>query len=247
MGQSDISPHLTAQDVADMRRVDAELIGNRTLRHRSRHGADFPHHLGGQLGPGAPALILGPRHRLQMIRVDARSVATEMVQLHASRDPAVLPFIENDVRPSSFGSPVSAGLNRLLPNPARRLISAILNGVVGSGSPALGRPYRDTARQAPLGVVRDWFAAILTPGARLGDPTLVLPSLIVLLTQVASVKRLVAIWFGTRPWGSLGPHLDLLRRVPRRGQFALPPGFFASPSLSHFSHGYASFGGARWP
>src|SRR4051812_15214384 len=83
---------------------------------------DRPHVLGGELRRGSSAYVLGARNRLEMVRVDARRIAAQVIKLQALGDWAALAFVEDAMRARHHTVvrhlSVAVAVTTVLPHPA---------------------------------------------------------------------------------------------------------------------------------
>jgi hypothetical protein len=174
------------------------------------------------MGSTSTSPVFGMRHRFKMIRIDARPIPTQVIQLQSGRNNSIVPLIDVDVSksPSSIDThnTISAGISRPLPNPAPRRINHILS-VVSSLSMSRKIANRLALNIAPI--------CASTPGKRGCLPTAA-------LAQARRIRAFVA---------TLGTHFsDLLHRSGG----AVPGGVRALARRLCASQVYPGFGSSTW-
>ena len=149
-----LSPDMVVDDPRHHARRQAETIAYCRLGHAFGKTSNLSRDLDSQLCGRFPPDVLRKGNGLKMIRIDTRSVSTEVVDGQAVRDGPDMLLVED---PSSSGGfainvdvrvPMSA---LALPDPARRGVSAILNQIQGAGlAPAYTlMPANEPLRGAP--------------------------------------------------------------------------------------------------
>jgi hypothetical protein len=188
----------------------------------------------------------GPCHRFEVVGINARTHAAQMIEVEAGWNWADKPLIHDTMRdqlaPVDVRVPVPPRADAPLPHPARRRISPILNEIVDrrrsglvAGQIAQMSASEDTVRPLSHRRYGGWLSATAHAQARrIQVRHLTLPNLPAMhvLARLApdgiGRSRLPAINTDVR----LGVHVsDLLRRsgaaVP--GVFAASPGVFIVP------------------
>ena len=122
-----------------MRLTDAELLCNGCLTRRAGECANSGRHLGVHFATRPAAGVFRHRHRLQVRRVYARLDSAQMINCQPVRDGSTITLevpAAGSLVPPLVPEIGVAGDQLPLPNPARRLVSAILDNVPIRWSPA---------------------------------------------------------------------------------------------------------------
>lgn len=152
-----ICPDLSSANQADRRDRDAVSRGKSLATNDSGRGrSDVTNSSAGQFHTGAAAHVLGVCDCFQMIGVDARRDAAEMVDFHSPWDSAFRLFVGETVSMGATPSPirrvamtrqVSSPVGRTEADPTGRLVATVLNGVaLNDPTPRAGLVSLDVSR-----------------------------------------------------------------------------------------------------
>jgi hypothetical protein len=161
---------------------NAEACGELTLAGRARlQAGPYLRNIGrGEFHQHAPMNVDRMGYWLEMIGVDAKSDTTQVVNDEPIRDRPVCLLVIEPMRPDGLlASPhctVSLAAGCTLPNPARRLVSAIFDGINDQRPPSVVAsdvsmglpPNHAPLRIGDVGYRRGFAAAALAQAGRIG-------------------------------------------------------------------------------
>lgn len=126
-----VTPDATQSNSTNGLRLNAVHLAE-FFRRAFGHGHNLANLLGRKFDARTPTEVLCERNRLQMVRVDTRRDATQVVEVQTIWDGTVLPLVVHPMSSASLSMGISTTITiglSALPDPARRFVSSIFNDI----------------------------------------------------------------------------------------------------------------------